>query len=113
MRRSPFTRKMNTFVEQDGKGYLVEVTLRCIPGDRGRICGDPDDCYPPEPASGEVEDVVVVKAYDDADTSLVGKHVDWEIDLWYLLDQAFEAQVDENNAMREDEWEERRWRSRA
>lgn len=105
MRRSSFVRKVNASIERDGKGYMVEVTIRCCPGDPGRISGEPEDCYPPEPATGEVEDIVVLEAEDDEDQALVGQHVDWDIDPEELLDEAFEAQADEEDALREAEWE--------
>jgi hypothetical protein len=100
-----FTRKIATSIERDGKCYFVEVALRCHPGDPGRTYGEPEDCYPPEPAFGEIEDIVVLEAEDDE--CLVGQHVDWDIDPDDLLHAAIEAHEEEREAMREAEWERR------
>lgn len=96
-RRGRFTRKVETSVERDGTMYWVEVTLDCVPGSPGRTYGDPDDCYPPEPDTAEPVDILVLEA-DDGDESLVGQHVDWEIDLDELTGRAFEEQADADEA---------------
>jgi hypothetical protein len=101
-RTRPFTRKITTSVRRDEGSYLVEVMLRCHPGDPGRTYGEPYDCYPPEPAYGEVEDILVVDIEDDGDKNLVGQHVDWEIDIEELVACALEAQDSEDEASYEE-----------
>lgn len=96
-RTGPFTRKVTASVEHGGGSYMVEVTLRCHPGDPGRIHGEPEDCYPPEPAFGEAEDILVLET-EDGDAAMVGRHVDWEIDADELVPCALEAQADEDEA---------------
>jgi hypothetical protein len=93
-----FARKVKTSIEHDGGSYLVEVTLACQPGDPGRTYGEPDDCYPSEPDSGEVEDILVVEVEDRGDASLIGKHVDWDVDVVELVTCAFKEQADEDEA---------------
>lgn len=96
-----FTRKVQTSIEYDGHMYWVEVTLDCTPGSPGRISGDPDNCYPPEPDMGEPTDIVVLEANEGGDNSLVGQHVDWKIDFDNLVELTgwvFEEQADANDA---------------
>lgn len=78
--------------------YLVEVTLECYPGSPGRIHGDPDDCYPPEPDMAELLDILVLET-EDGDKTLVGTHVDWDIDIDDdMIERAFAAQADADAA---------------
>lgn len=107
VRRTPFTRKVTSHIEHDGGSYYAEVTLRCLPGDPGRLSGPPEDCYPPEPDDAEVEDILVLEADEDGRAELVGQHVDWEIDTGDLIHEAFEAQADADAAAEEEYWEQR------
>jgi len=53
------------------RGYQVDIAIRrddgehdafisgtFYPGDPGRVCGRPEDCYPPEPGEYEIESAV-------------------------------------------------------
>jgi len=105
VRRTPFKRRVTTSIEYDGGSYLAEVTLKCCPGSPGRTYGDPDDCYPPEPPTAEVDDIKIIDIEDNGDESLIGQHVDWEIDADELADRAFEEQADADEAAYEAHWE--------
>jgi hypothetical protein len=105
VRRTPFTRKLTTSIEHEGGVYLAEVTLECCPGSPGRINGDPDDCYPPEPDTTEPIDIKILEVEEDGDEKWVGQHVDWEIDAYELADRAFEEQADADEAAWEAHWE--------
>jgi hypothetical protein len=105
MRRTPFTRKLTTSIEHEGGTYLAEVTLECSPGSPGRINGDPDDCYPPEPDMVEVVDIKILEMEEDGNQRWIGQHVNWEIDACELTDRAFEEQVDADEAAHEAYWE--------
>lgn len=81
------------------------MTLECTPGSPGRTYGDPDDCYPPEPDEAEPVDILILEACEEGDQKLVGKHVDWEIDVGDLIYCAFEAQADADAAAEDEYWE--------
>lgn len=107
VRRTPFTRKVTTRIEHDGGSYIAEVTLRCQPGDPGRISGPPEDCYPPELDEAEAEDILILEVEEDGKEELVGQHVDWDIDTGDMIQEAFEAQADADAAAEEEYWENR------
>jgi hypothetical protein len=105
IRRARFTRKVTASIGHGDGLYLAEVTLVCCPGDPGRTYGDPYDCYPPEPPTAEVDDILIVGIEDGGDEAMVGQHVGWELDMGTLdelADCAFDAQASEDEAA----WEE-------